>query len=266
MIFTLRHLQQKCREQKQPLFIVFVDLTKAFDLVSRKGLFHLLEKIGCPQKLLKVVMSFHEDMKGSVLFDGSSSAVFPIKTGVKQGCVLAPTLFGIFFSLLLSHAFSKSEDGVFFHTRSDGRLFKLSRLRAKTKASQFLLREMLFADDAALSSHTQGMQGLDNSLVHSCREFGLIISLKKTNVMGQDVSEAPSISIGDYTLDVVEDFTYLGSTISSNLSLEAEINKRIGKATSAMSRLSTRVWETTNLTTNTKIAVYNACVLSTLRQ
>ena len=123
MIFTLRQLQEKCWEQKQPLFIVYVNLTKAFDLVSRKCLFHLLEKIGCPQKLWKVVMSFHEVMKGSVLFDGSSSAVFPIKSGVKQGCVLAPTLFGIFFSLLLSHAFSESEDGVFLHTRSDGKLF-----------------------------------------------------------------------------------------------------------------------------------------------
>ena len=235
MIFTLRQLQEKCREKKQPPFIVFVDLTKAFDLVRRKGLFHLLEKIGCPQKLLKVVMSFHEDMKGSVLS-------VPIKSGVKKGCVLAQTLFGISFSLLLSHAFSESEDRVFLHTRSDGSLFNLSRLRAKTKVCQLLLREMLFADDAALASHTQeGLQGLVNCLAHDCREFGLIISLKKTNVMGQDVSEAPSISIGDYTLEVVEDFTYLGSTISSNLSLEAEINKRIGKAASAMSSLSTRV-------------------------
>ena len=74
MIFALRQLQGKCQEQKQSLFIVFVDLTKAFDLVSRKGLFHLLDKIGCPQKLLKVVMSFHEDMKGTVLFDSSSKA------------------------------------------------------------------------------------------------------------------------------------------------------------------------------------------------
>ena len=124
---------------------------------------------------------------------------------------------------------------------------------------------MLFADDAALASHTQeGLQRLVNCLAHACREFGLIISLKKTNVMGQDVSEAPSISIGDYTLEVVEDFTYLGSTISSNLSLEAEINKRIAKAASAMSRLSTRVSENTTLTTNTKLAVYNACLLSTL--
>ena len=48
--------------------------------------------------------------------------------------------------------------------------------------------------------------------------------------MGQDFSEVPSISIGDYALEVAEDFTYLGSTISNNLSLEAEIGKRIGKS------------------------------------
>ena len=82
MIFTLRQLQEKCREQQRPLYIVFVDLTKAFDLVSRKGLFQLLEKIGCPQKLLKVLISFHEGMTGTVLFDGSSSAAFPITSGV----------------------------------------------------------------------------------------------------------------------------------------------------------------------------------------
>ena len=82
--------------------------------------------------------------------------------------------------------------------------------------------------------------------------------MKKTNAMIQKVNEAPSISIGDYALEVVEDLTFLGSNISSNLSLEAEINKRIGKAASAMSRLSTRAWENTYLTTNTGIAGYKA--------
>ena len=265
-IFTLRQLQEKCREQKQPLFIVFVDLKKAFDLVSRKGLFHLLEKIGCPQKLLKVVMSFHEDMKSTVLFDGSSSAVFRTKSGVKQGCVLAPTLFGIFFSLSLSHAFSESEKTECFSIRDlTVSCSTCPACEPRQGVRQLLLREMLFADDAALSFHTQeGLQRLVNCLAHACREFGLIISLKKTNVMGQDVGEAPSISIGDYTLEVVEDFTFLGSTISSKLSLESEINKRISKAESAMSILSRSVWENTNLTTNTKIVVYNAFVLNTL--
>ena len=49
MIFSVRQLQEKCQEQNEPLFLAFIDLTKAFDLVSRSGLFQLLKKIGCPQ-------------------------------------------------------------------------------------------------------------------------------------------------------------------------------------------------------------------------
>ena len=108
MVFSIRQLQEKCREQKMPLYVAFIDLTKAFDLVSRKGLFQILPKIGCPPKLLSIIESFHNNMKGTVQFDGNLSDSFDIRSGVKQGCVLAPTLFGIFFSMLLKHAFGKA--------------------------------------------------------------------------------------------------------------------------------------------------------------
>ena len=55
MIFSLCQLQEKCREQNQPLYLAFIDLTKAFDLVSRDGLFKMLPLIGCPPKLLSIV-------------------------------------------------------------------------------------------------------------------------------------------------------------------------------------------------------------------
>ena len=51
MIFSIRQLQEKCQEQQIPLHIAFIDLTKVFDLVSRGGLFKLLQKIGCPTSL-----------------------------------------------------------------------------------------------------------------------------------------------------------------------------------------------------------------------
>ena len=38
MIFSLQQLQEKCGEQGKPLYVAFIDLTKAFDLVSRDGL------------------------------------------------------------------------------------------------------------------------------------------------------------------------------------------------------------------------------------
>ena len=89
---SVRQFQEKCREQRRPQFIAFIDLTKAFDLVSRRGLFNLLEKIGCPPSLLSVISSFHNDMKGTVNYDGATSEPLKIHSGVKQGCV--PTLFG----------------------------------------------------------------------------------------------------------------------------------------------------------------------------
>ena len=189
----------------------------------------------------------------------------PSKGGLLQGCVLTPTLFGILFSLLLCYAFSESKEGIYLHTRSNGSLFNLALLRAKTKVRKVLVREMLFADDATITAHTEtALQELINYFAHACSQFGFMISIKETNILGQDVSAAPRISIGDCTLDVVEDFTYLGSNISSNLSLDTELNMRIGKASAAMARLIKRVWENTMLTIKTKTEVYQACMLSTL--
>ena len=44
MVFSIRQLQYKCREQQMPLYIPFIDLTKSFDLVSRDSLFKVLPR------------------------------------------------------------------------------------------------------------------------------------------------------------------------------------------------------------------------------
>ena len=187
MVFSLRQLQEKCREQQMPLYVAFIDLTKAFDLVSREGLFRILPKIGCPPKLRSMIESFHTDMKGTVQFNGSTFEPFSILSRVKQGCVLAPTLFGIFFALLLKHAFGSTTEGIYLRTRSDGRLFNLARLRAKTKVHELLLRDMLFADDAAVATHTQReLQSLMDRFSQACKDFGLTISLKKDERPGAE--------------------------------------------------------------------------------
>ena len=176
-----------------------------------------------------MIVSYHENMRGTVSFNGCTSDSFPINSGVKQGCVLAPTLFGICSSLLLSHAFDSSTNGVYLHTRTDSKLFNVAHLRVKTKVKTVLVHDMLFADDAALAKHSETeMQRLINNFASVCETIGLPISLKKTNMSAQDVSQAPEIKIGDHTLDVVDKFTYLSSIISMNLSLDSEISCRIG--------------------------------------
>ena len=118
MIFCVRQLQEKCKEQNVPLFIAFVDLTKAFNLVSRERMFAILLKIGCPPSLFTIVKAFHTNTKATIQCDGNVSELFKIKSGVKQGCVLAPTLFGIFFFMLLKRAFCSSTVEVKLNTRS----------------------------------------------------------------------------------------------------------------------------------------------------
>ena len=52
--------------------MAFVDLTKAFDTVSRLGLYMVLHKSGCPLTLIELIVSFHDDMKATDQFDGST--------------------------------------------------------------------------------------------------------------------------------------------------------------------------------------------------
>ena len=126
---------------------------------------------------------------------------------------------------------------------------------------------MLFADDAAVATHTQEeFQSLMDCLSQACEVFGLTISLKKTNGgPGTGHRSTTGHTIDDYETNDACPFTYLGATITDNLFLDAEIDKRIGKAASTLARLMARVWTSTKLCVKTNMAVYNACVTSTLR-
>ena len=138
-------------------------------------------KIGCPPSLFNIVNSFHTNTKVTVQYDGNVSESFIIKSGAKQGCVLAPTLFGIFFSVLLKRAFCSLTVGVKLPTRSDGHLFNPARLKTNSKIKQITVRDLLFADDAAVVSNSaQNLQTLLNQFSSACINFVLIISLKKT--------------------------------------------------------------------------------------
>jgi len=61
--------------------------------------------------------------------------------------------------------------------------------------------------------------------------------------MAQDTDSTPVITIDSTTLEVVDSFTYLGSTMTGSLSLDTEISTRIAKAAAVMAKLSKRVWE-----------------------
>ena len=95
-----------------------------------------MAKFGCPGKFITMVRQFHNDMNAEVLDNGEFSDAFPVSNGVKQGCVLAPTLFSMVFSAMLTDAFRDCNPGYSIRHRTDGKLFNPRRLQSFTKVKE----------------------------------------------------------------------------------------------------------------------------------
>ena len=57
---------EKTREHEDSLFIMFIDLKKAYNSVPRSALWSILVKCGVPPTMLNIIKSFHEGMEASV--------------------------------------------------------------------------------------------------------------------------------------------------------------------------------------------------------
>ena len=143
MIFTVRQLQEKWQEQNVDLYMTFVDPTKAFDTVSRDGLWKIMAKSGCPPRFIAMVRQFHNGMQARAQNDGEFSEPFELTNGVKQGCVMAPTLFSMMFSAMLVNAFQESDTGFPIRYRFDGYILNLRRLQTKAKVQTDVLDELM---------------------------------------------------------------------------------------------------------------------------
>ena len=112
MIFSLRQIQEKCTEQRMDLVCIFIDLMKAYDSVDREALWLVLTKFGFPDKIVALIQSLHEGMKARVTMFGKLSEEFDIKNGLRQGCVLAPSLLNVYFIVTLLEALQGLSNGI----------------------------------------------------------------------------------------------------------------------------------------------------------
>ena len=112
MMFMVRWLQEIGRKAGVSLFMCFIDLQKAYDTVDRTLLWLVLIRIGVPPQMIAVIRQFHDGMGACVRpDDGVCSDWFKVEQGLRQGCVLSPLLFNIFFAAVLNVALQRfSED------------------------------------------------------------------------------------------------------------------------------------------------------------
>ena len=129
------------------------------------------------------VRQLHESQQGEGKYNGSQSGSFPISNGVKQGYVLAPILFSIFFSITLREAKEDLSDSIYIRFQTDSSLFNLQHLLACMKTIKEPITELLFADDCTLLAHMEEALQHIASCFDAAKNFGLTISLKKNEVL-----------------------------------------------------------------------------------
>ena len=183
MLFVMRRLQELGRRRKIPLYMCFIDLQKAYDSVDRELLWKVLARIGVPETMIAVIRQFHDGMRARVRTDdGEYSEWFEVKQGLRQGCVLSPLLFNVFFAAVLhivllrfsedegimANLVHLEEDGV------DGQTEPMDRVRKAVWG-------MLYADDAGVVSKSlEGLTKMMTVIVTVFEAAGLTVSEKKT--------------------------------------------------------------------------------------
>ena len=255
--------KRSVRNKNTDFYSTYVDLTKRFDIVSRDGFWRNMAKYGCTKKIITIIRQFHDGMHARVQNKGENSVAFAVTNGVKQGCVLTPTLFSIMFSAMLFDAFNGSDNGIDIRYHTDSSVFNCRRLQAKTKGKTDIVNEFLFANNCTLNATTKANtpNSVDKfSMTYD--NFGLTISTKKTEVMHQPVpgkpNVKPNITIKGQRLKVAEEFIYLGSTLFKSIVMDEEVNTRIAKGSATFDRLNRNVWNRRGISETTKIKIYRA--------
>ena len=130
-----------------------------------------------------------------------------------------------------------------------------------------MITESQFADNAALyATSEQNFQTVAQSFVSVASSWGLTGSLLKTKGMtiSNESSFVDGIPVCDQSVEMVKEFPYLGSVITSDSEIDANVKTRIAKAANVYGCLKRAIFTSQGLSLDVKHAVYKAVVLATL--
>ena len=210
--------------------------------MHRECLRRILRAYGIPQQIVLVIKSFYNNFKCR---GANSESSFDVKTGVRQECPMSRLLFNLAIDWVMRQTTSYRVRGIRWTLLST-------------------LEDLDFADDVALLSHThQHMQKKNTRLSMFAQQVGLKISQKKTEVTMLNVSNPSPVKVNGEDLPTTEEFTYLGNTVRHDVGAGSDIRKRLNKARNAF-RMLNNGSKSSQHSTDTKLRLYQSCVLSTL--
>ena len=241
-IFNLMNIRQKCREYQQPLYMCFVDYSKAFDTVCHSKLWETLKEMGFPGRAIELMESLYESQQSAVRCGSGTSDWFSIQKGVRQGCVMSPTLFSMYTEAIMRLVQQELDDTEFAdYVRIGGEN----------------ITELRYADDTVLMATSRtGLRKIIELVNKHSIDFALAINVSKTKIMVEDsLDSGDPILLNGKPIQEVVNFCYLGAAIAVEQS--SEIRSRLAQASNKLTKLKP-FWASESK--NTKLMVLRACV------
>ena len=251
-IFTLNAVVQKCLNIKgRKLYAAFVDLKRAFDSVNHTLLMESINREDIKGNFFRSLKAMYASLISCVRSGNKYSEYFDCPVGVRQGCVLSPTLFSLFVNQLANQVNENGVHGVQL---------------LPTLVELFIL---LFADDIVLISTTPGgLQVQLNTLKECCDSMKLTINLDKTKIIvfrkGGYLGKREKWFLGGHQLEVVNSYCYLGFTFTTMLSYKIGTSHLVTKAKKAVYLINRAFNNCTNMTQQVFFKMFDSKVQSIL--
>ena len=204
-LFALQHMIDEAQGNGKQLYTCFLDLKGAYDRVQRPLLWQVLQRLGIHGVMLRAIQSLYEDSGLTIHINGRRGQTFQSVTGVKQGCPMSPTLFGLYM------------DGLHHY------LMSIDIPDVPMLSSGIVLPNLDYADDTALmASSAHGLQHLINDVSAFCNLMGMIISVVKTKILVFNARYPGPYQwlCNGEQLEVVSTFKYLGLTFHAEHDLQ----------------------------------------------
>ena len=207
-LLTANVCLQKTLAANTPLWIISLDLSRAFDKVDWNALWTALGRHGISEHLIWILQCVYFGQTGVVREHDTDSCGFNIRGGVRQGCVLSPRLFSSVLEMALSSWRAKMEaEGL---SLEDG-LKPLLDLR--------------FADDILVFCTTLDKACLLlDELVASLAQVGLTLNLKKTKILTTQAQPPQQLQTRGDVLDLVSTHKWPGCLLHAGGCHDADID------------------------------------------